>query len=87
MATVAQMQRAALVIASGTRADPVDGVTSDAGHLLGGQPLGEEPNDLSMAPRHGLFRLAIACRQLMEREVCLNRESFWHAHIIHQDSV
>jgi hypothetical protein len=87
LAPVAHMQRAALLITSGKGVGPVDGVTSDAGRLLGDQPLGEEPNDVPMAPRHGLFRLTIACRQRSEREVGLNRESFWHAHIIRQELV
>ena len=87
MAMVAESSRAALVIAPHQRANPVDGVAGDDRHLLRGQALRQEPDNLPVAARHGVSRAAIPHRQVVDRDMGSDRESFWHARIIHQDLV
>jgi hypothetical protein len=87
MAMGAQSSRAALVIPPHQRAKPVDGVAGADRHLLRGQALRQEPDHLPVAARHGGSRAAIPPRQVVASDMGLDRASFWHARIIHQDLV
>jgi hypothetical protein len=76
-----------LVVAPDNGAEPADRVARDRGHLRGGQALRQQPDDLPVTAHDGIFGLAIPDLQLVNSEMCLDRQSFWHAIIIHEDLV
>jgi hypothetical protein len=87
MAPVTQPHGAVLVRALGDGAHPVGRIAGDGGHVCGGQPLGEQPDQLPVAARDRLLSGAIASLQFVKREMWLNGKSFWHIPIIHSDLV
>jgi hypothetical protein len=72
MAAVLKPGRPLLVVTPGHGADPVNGIARDHGYLRRGQSLRQQPNDLPVATRHGIFGPAIAPLQLVKCEMCLD---------------
>ena len=61
-----------LVVAPGQGVDPVNGIARGHGDLRAGQFLRQQPSDLPVATRHGIFGPAVASRQLVKCEVRLD---------------
>jgi hypothetical protein len=87
MPPIPQARRAIIVEALGHGAHPVDCISGHGSHPGRRQPLGQEPDDLSVAAGYGALRHTVAARQLVSREMWVKRKSFRHKHIIHQDLV
>jgi hypothetical protein len=87
VAAVLHPRGSALVGPPSERANPVGRVAGAPGDLRGGPPLRQQPDDLPMTARHGIFGSAIVCCQFINTEMCLDRQSFWHVSIIHKDLI
>lgn len=87
MATISDASRTGSIVAVGNRADPREGVARHTSDLLGGQPLGQEPEDLPLTACDGIGGLPIALFQISYREVFSERKAFWHTSSIYQDLV
>jgi hypothetical protein len=87
LAEVTQACGAVLVVTRRHRAYPLDAVTRAGRTLCSAPPVSEEPDDLPGAAHHRRLSSTIAALHILKRERGLNRESFGHAPIIHEDFV
>jgi hypothetical protein len=87
MAPVPKARGAILVVTLCHHAEPFDAVACAGRDLFRGLPLSQEPDHLPVTARDRLFGRAIAALQIVNREMGLNRKSFRHTPIIHEDLV
>src|SRR5258708_30893424 len=58
----------ALVVASGDPSDPVGRIPSNASNHLGGQPTGQEPEEVPAAAFHWILRAPVALREIIKTQ-------------------